>query len=238
MTADGPILEIDGLIAGYRGSRVLQGVSLSVPRGGVLAVLGRNGVGKSTLIMSIIGLLRPYGGHVVFDGKELVGRRPESIARLGVGLVPQGRRVFGTLSVEENLRIAVRTRTGDAWTVERVYDLLPRLAERRRQRAGLLSGGEQQMLALGRALVANPRLLLLDEPSDGLAPAITAQVAETIRSVRAAGLTVLLVEQDLSLALSVADEVAVIQKGVVQHSGSADEFERDPALARELLGVG
>ncbi len=238
MTSSESILHVDQLTAGYRGSLVLQGVSLQVEAGAVLALLGRNGVGKSTLVMSIMGLVRPYSGRIRFGRDDLVGRRPESIARLGVGLVPQGRRVFQTLTVEENLKISARTGAKGVWTERRVYDLLPRLAERRKQQAGLMSGGEQQMLALGRALVGNPRLLLMDEPSDGLAPAIVTQLADLIRSVCADGLTVLLVEQDISLALSVANEVAVIEKGTVRHTASAADFERDPELARQLLGVG
>jgi branched-chain amino acid transport system ATP-binding protein len=155
-----------------------------------------------------------------------------------VGLVPQGRRVFKDLSVEDNLRIAARKGVHGNWSPERVYDLLPRLSERRAQLAGLLSGGEQQMLAIGRALVGNPRLLLLDEPSDGLAPAILLMLSEVMRRLRDEGLTVLVVEQDISLALTMADTVSVLEKGVVKHTSSVNEFRNNPALARELLGVG
>jgi len=232
-----PLLRVDGLVAGYRGSQVLQGVDLEIPPGSVVALLGRNGAGKSTFVMSLMGLVRPHGGRVQLDGTDIAGRRPEWIAKRGIGLVPQGRRIFKELSVEDNLKIAVRKSVHGNWTIERLYELLPRLAERRTQLAGLMSGGEQQMVAIGRALVGNPRLLLLDEPSDGLAPAILLQLSELVRSLREEGLTVLVVEQDISLALGMADRVAVLEKGRIKHVSAADEFRRDPELARALLGV-
>lgn len=237
MSSTEPLLRVDGLVAGYRGSQVLQGVDLEIPPRSVVALLGRNGAGKSTFVMSLMGLVRPHGGRVLFDGTDIAGRRPEWIAKRGIGLVPQGRRVFKELSAEDNLKIAVRKSVHGTWTIDRVYELLPRLAERRTQLAGLMSGGEQQMVAIGRALVGNPRLLLLDEPSDGLAPAILLQLSELMGSLRDEGLTVLVVEQDISLALGMADQVAVLEKGCIKHVSAADEFRSDPGLARELLGV-
>ncbi|MGH3328024.1 MAG: ABC transporter ATP-binding protein [Streptomycetales bacterium] len=229
------LLEVRGLRSGYRGSVVLDGVDLTLDEGRATAVLGRNGVGKTTLIATVMGLVRPYSGSVRLAGRELAGARPDAVARAGVGLVPQGRRVFGPLTVEENLRIAARP---GPWSVGRVYELLPRLRERQRNRGDQLSGGEQQMLAIGRALLGNPRLLLLDEPSDGLAPAVVRQVEDVIAGLRDEGLSVLLVEQDLRTAFALASEIAVLQKGRVVHRSPTPEFRRRPDLARQLLGVG
>ncbi|QFG70389.1 ABC transporter ATP-binding protein [Ornithinimicrobium pratense] len=232
-----PILATRGLVSGYDGSRVLHGVDIAIPEGGVLALLGRNGVGKSTLINTIMGLVRPMAGSVTVAGQEVAGARPDRIAKLGVGLVPQGRRVYGPLTVAEHLDISDRSGRQGAWTRERVIDLLPRLGERMRNRGDQLSGGEQQMLAIARALLTNPTILLLDEPSDGLAPAIVQQVGEVVREVCAAGMTVLVVEQNLRLALSVADHVVVMQKGAVHWDVSVDEFRRNRTRAEELLGI-
>ncbi|AXH98069.1 ABC transporter ATP-binding protein [Ornithinimicrobium avium] len=226
-----------GLVSGYAGSRVLHEVDVEVPERGVLAVLGRNGVGKSTLVSTIMGLVRPMAGSVTVAGHEVAGSRPDRIARLGVGLVPQGRRVFAPLSVAEHLEIADRAgRKGD-WTRERVVELLPRLGERMRHRGDQLSGGEQQMLAIARALLTNPRILLLDEPSDGLAPSVVHQVADVVREVCGAGMSVLIVEQNLRLALSVADRVVVMQKGSVRWDAPGAEFRRNRSRAEELLGI-
>jgi branched-chain amino acid transport system ATP-binding protein len=231
------LLQVRGLYAGYDGSSVLQGVDVSIEEGRVLAVLGRNGVGKTTLIMSIIGLVRASAGAVVLDGRDLTGARTDTVAAAGIGLVPQGRRVFSPLTVEENLRIAVNRKRPGAWTLERVYELLPRLAERRTNRGNQLSGGEQQMLAIGRALLTNPRLLLLDEPSDGLSPMVVAQVADVIRTLCAEGMTVLLVEQNVRLALDLADDVAVMVKGAIAWHTSPEEFRSDKDRVRELMSV-
>ncbi|MQA84810.1 MAG: ATP-binding cassette domain-containing protein [Streptosporangiales bacterium] len=231
------MLEARGLRSGYRGSMVVDGIDLDVGEGGLVAILGRNGVGKTTLISTIMGLVRPYSGSVRLAGRELAGARPDAIARAGVGLVPQGRRVFAPLSVEENLRIAVRRGRAGRWTVERVYELLPQLAERRSHRGDQLSGGEQQMLAIGRALLGNPRLLLLDEPSDGLAPAAVRGVEQVITGLRAEGLAVLLVEQNLRVAFALADEIVVMQKGRIVHRSGTTEFRRSPDIARRFLGV-
>ncbi|WP_131106177.1 ABC transporter ATP-binding protein [Ornithinimicrobium sufpigmenti] len=236
-TASAPILATRGLVSGYDGSRVLHGVDIAIPEGGVLALLGRNGVGKSTLVNTIMGLVRPMAGSVTVAGHEVAGARPDRIAKLGVGLVPQGRRVFGPLTVAEHLDIADRSGRQGAWTRERVVELLPRLGERLRNGGNQLSGGEQQMLAIARALLTNPTILLLDEPSDGLAPAIVQQVGEVVREVCDAGMTVLVVEQNLRLALSVADHVVVMQKGSVQWDVPVEEFRRHRTRAEELLGI-
>ena len=229
-------LQVRELVSGYDRSTVLGGVDLDLDRGATLGLLGRNGVGKSTLVMTLMGLVPVTSGSVLLDGVELAGRRPDVVARAGVALVPQGRRVWAPLTVAEHLALAAGRRRG-TWTVDGILDLLPRLAERRRQPAGLLSGGEQQMLAVARALLTNPRLVLLDEPSDGLAPAIVDQIAEVVRTMRAEGVAVLLVEQDLHLAFAVSDEIACMEKGRIVHRVPTPEFRRDPATAQRLLGV-
>jgi branched-chain amino acid transport system ATP-binding protein len=229
-------LQVRDLVSGYDRSTVLGGVDLDLDRGATLGLLGRNGVGKSTLVMTLMGLVPVTSGSVLLDGVELAGRRPDVVARAGVALVPQGRRVWAPLTVAEHLALAAGRRRG-TWTVDGILDLLPRLAERRRQPAGLLSGGEQQMLAVARALLTNPLLVLLDEPSDGLAPAIVDQIAEVVRTMRAEGVAVLLVEQDLHLAFAVSDEIACMEKGRIVHRVPTPEFRRDPVTAQRLLGV-
>jgi branched-chain amino acid transport system ATP-binding protein len=235
------LFQVRDLRAGYGRTDVLQGVRLDVDRGRALALLGRNGAGKTTLVMTLIGLVRPTAGLVELDGRQLAGSRPDHVARAGVALVPQGRRLWPGLTVAEHLTLATRhaRRLGKEgrWTIDSLLTLLPILDARYRREAGLLSGGEQQLLALARALLANPALLLLDEPSEGLAPAIVDRVAEVIRAVLAEGVAVLLVEQDLHLAFGVADDVAVLAKGTVVHRASTEEFRRDPQTARRLLGV-
>jgi branched-chain amino acid transport system ATP-binding protein len=213
-------------------------VDLDVSEGSVMGLLGRNGVGKTTFVLMVMGLI-PCQGSIVFDGCELVGRPPHEIARLGLGLVPQGRRIFGPLTVEENLLIAARRRGKNSdWDIPRVYELFPRLAERKKHRGDQLSGGEQEMLAFGRALVTNPRLLLLDEPSDGLAPIIVNTIADVLKKLAQSGVTVLLVEQNLSLALRVAEDVTVMTKGRVTYRGTSADLAADPAQVRTLLGMG
>ncbi len=232
------MLEVRGLESGYKRSTVLQGVDLDVAGGQVLGVLGRNGVGKTTLIRALMGLVHPSAGTVRLDGVDLTGRRPDVVARAGVGLVPQGRRVWPPLTVSEHLDLAARRGHGRGpWTVARVLDLLPRLGERRRHEAGQLSGGEQQMLAIARALLTNPRLILMDEPSDGLAPAVVDLIGEAIGGMKAEGVTLVVVEQDLHLAFGVADEIAVMDKGRVVHRSPTEQFRRDSSVAHALLGV-
>ena len=240
------LLSVRDLRAGYAGTTVLDGVDFTVPAGAVVALLGRNGVGKSTFVHTVMGMLKPYSGSIRVDGRELAGAAAHTVARSGVAIVPQGRRVFAPLTVEENLRIAARASRaskasrggGGPWTPERVYELMPRLAERRANRGDQLSGGEQQMLAIGRALLRNPRLLLLDEPSDGLAPAVIDVIAELLEGLRGEGIAAVLVEQDLHLAFRLADEVAVMQKGRIVHRSSTADFRQDRARAHSLLGVG
>uniref|UniRef100_UPI0037C9FF6E ABC transporter ATP-binding protein n=1 Tax=Nonomuraea gerenzanensis TaxID=93944 RepID=UPI0037C9FF6E len=231
------MLAVRDLRAGYAGTTVLDGVDLVVAAGAVVALLGRNGAGKSTFVHTVMGLLKPYAGSVRVGGRELAGAPAHAVARSGVAIVPQGRRVFAPLTVAENLSLAAG-RTARSWTVERVYELMPGLAERRAHRGDQLSGGEQQMLAIGRALLRDPRLLLLDEPSDGLAPAVVEQVAAVLEGLRGEGIAAVLVEQDLHLAFRLADEVAVMQKGRIVHRSPVAEFRADRARAHALLGVG
>jgi branched-chain amino acid transport system ATP-binding protein len=233
------LLVVRDLVSGYDHSTVLNGVDLDLEAGAALGLLGRNGAGKSTLVMTLMGLVPPTSGSVRLDGVELAGRRPDVIAKAGVALVPQGRRVWATLTVGEHLQLASAAggKRDGSWTVDSVLDLLPRLAERHRQYAGRLSGGEQQMLAVARALLTNPRLVLLDEPSDGLAPAIAEQVGGVVATMRAEGVGVLLVEQDLYLAFTATDEIAVMEKGAIVHRVPTEEFRRDPETAHRLLGV-
>ncbi|MGH3356523.1 MAG: ABC transporter ATP-binding protein [Nocardioidaceae bacterium] len=231
------LLEVRDLDVHYAASHVLQGVNLDVDHGQVVALFGRNGVGKTTLVNTIMGMLRPRRGSVRFDGNELVGRPSHDIARMGVSLVPQGRRIFPTLSVEENLRVARRTASPGPWDLDRVFELLPRLAERRRNRGIQLSGGEQQMLAIGRALLRNPSLVLLDEPSEGLAPRLVDDIADVLTRLRDQDIPTLLVEQNLGLGVRLADTVYIMAKGSIAYSASIDTFRRDPETAHSLLGV-
>jgi branched-chain amino acid transport system ATP-binding protein len=231
------LLEVTALRAGYRGSIVLNDVDLTVRQGQTVALLGRNGVGKTTFLTTVMGLLKPISGSVRLQGRELAGAPANVVARAGVAIVPQGRRVFADLTVERNLRIAARRGATGPWTVQRVYEELPQLAHRRRHRGDQLSGGEQQMLAIARALLLNPRLLLLDEPSDGLAPIVVDQVTRLLAELRDEGLSVLLVEQDLRAAFTLADEIAVMRKGQIVHRAPTPEFRSDPNRAQQLLGV-
>lgn len=231
------MLQVRNLAGGYPGTRVLDGLDLELSEGDVLSLLGRNGVGKSTFVNTLMGLL-PGSGSIVFDGRELVGLPTHQIARAGLALVPQGRRVFGPLTIDENLQIAARGSRDGRWNPDEVYQLFPRLRERRRNRGDQLSGGEQEMLSIGRALVTNPRLLLLDEPSDGLAPSIVNLVGDVIESLASEGVTILLVEQNLALAMRVATGVAVMKKGRIVFDGSPEDLQGDGDRMGELLGVG
>ena len=219
----------------YGDSHVLHGISLTLREGALLALLGRNGAGKTTCLSTVMGWLRPRSGRVSVFGETVSGLSPEAIVAKGVALVPQGRRVFPTLSVRENLAVAQRGR--GKWHMDRVFDTFPRLRERRSQAAGSLSGGEQQMLAIGRALMGNPRVLLMDEPSEGLAPQIVAEVGRIIAGLRAEGLSIVLVEQNLGLALQLADDVAIINTGRVVFTGTAADMQADHTTVDRHLGV-
>ena len=228
-------LEVEGVHTYYGESHVLQGISLRVDRGEVLAILGRNGMGKTTLIRTIIGFTPPREGRVLYEGIEITRLPPFRMVALGMALVPQGRRVFPSLSVRENLDVA---RRGEGrWTLEQVYALFPRLGERAGNRANKLSGGEQQMLAIGRALMSNPDLLLMDEPTEGLAPLLVREVGRVITELKRSGLSILLVEQNLALALSVADRVHVLSRGQIVHSGTPAELMGNDDVKTRYLGV-
>jgi len=225
---------VEGVDALYGDSHVLHSVSFSVAEGRVLALLGRNGAGKTTCMNTVIGWLRPRKGSVRLFGEAIERLSPEAIARKGVGLVPQGRRVFARLTVRENLIVAGR---GSGWNLQRVCELFPRLRERLEQLAGSLSGGEQQMLAIGRALMGNPRVLLLDEPSEGLAPLIVADVGRTIAKLKAQGQSIVLVEQNVKMALELADEAAILNTGRIAFSGTAAQVRENHGLITQHLGV-
>lgn len=231
-----PLLQVRELRSGYAGSTVLDGLDLDLDAGVTLGLLGRNGVGKSTLVLTLMGLVARTSGTVSLDGRTLPARA-DQIARAGVALVPQGKRIWAPLTVAEHLTLARRHARPGTWTVPTVLDTMPRLGERRHQPAGLLSGGEQQMLAIARALLTNPRLVLLDEPSEGLAPALVDTIIEVIKRMRAEGAAVLLVEQDLHLAFSVCDEIAVLDRGTIVHRVPTPAFRADPDTAHRLLGV-
>jgi branched-chain amino acid transport system ATP-binding protein len=235
-------LKVEGLEARYGLSQALDGVDLEVPAGELVAILGRNGMGKTSLCRSIMSLTPPAvaGGTVSYDGKELTGMAPHDVARAGLGYVPQGRHVFGSLSVVENLTVTSRSGDGDeSWDLDRVWEMFPRLEERRTNRAEQLSGGEQQMLAIARALMTNPTLLIMDEPSEGLAPILIEAVGEQLERLKQQGsLSVLLVEQNYTLALGLADTVYVIENGRIVFRGTADELDGDEEVKRSHLGVG
>jgi len=223
----------------YRGPNyVLQGVNLRIEDGACTVLLGRNGMGKTTLVHTIMGMLRPRSGRITLGDEELVGQQPFQIARRGIALIPQGRRIFPSLTVEENLALGARSRAGDdAWTMERVYGLFRNLAERKRHRGGQLSGGEQQMLAVGRALLANPSLLLMDEPSEGLAPVIIDRVGEILADLRRSGLSIFLVEQNYGLATALADTIYILSNGRVVWQGTPGELEDSASVRETYLGV-
>ena len=227
-------LSLSGVDTLYGDSHVLHGVSFDLRPGKILALLGRNGAGKTTCMSTIIGWLRPRGGDIRLFGEPIARLSPEAIARKGVGLVPQGRRVFPKLTVQENLSVAFQKRDS-RWSIGRVFDLFPRLSERKQQYAGSLSGGEQQMLAIGRALMGNPRVLLMDEPSEGLAPIIVAEVGRTIARLKAEGQSIVLVEQNVKLALELADEVAILNAGRIVTVCAAAAV--DQSMITQHLGV-
>ena len=234
------MLRVEDLHTYYGDSHVLQGVSLEVRPGTAVALLGRNGMGKTTLIRSIIGFARPRRGRILFSGLDITRLPSHEIAQRGIGLVPQGRRIFPSLTVLEHLTVAAREARGyggTEWDLARVFELYPRLRERRAHRGSMLSGGEQQMLAIARALTANPRLLLMDEPSEGLAPLLVRALGASIGRLRVAGLSILLVEQNLPMTLAIADEVYVLSKGRVVYRGTPADLSADAEVKARYLGV-
>jgi len=230
------MLELDNVHAYYGNSHVLHGVTLRVDRGEVVSLLGRNGAGKTTTVLAIMGYLAPAPGRVVYDGVDLAGVPPHALARRGFGFVPQERGVFPSLTVEENLTVAARRRSG-RWTLPLAYELFPRLAERRGNLGFQLSGGEQQMVAIARALMLNPDVILLDEPSEGLAPIVVEEIVTVLRKLKGEGLAVLLVEQNLRVALDLADRHYVMSKGQVCYTGTSAELSGDERVLSEYLSV-
>ena len=230
------VLRVDDVHTYYGDSHVLQGVSLALAAGTVVALLGRNGAGKTTLVRSIMGFTPPRRGRVLLGEVDITRRRPYLVARLGIALVPQGRQIFPSLDVTETLEIGWRPRP-DGWTLEKVYTLFPPLRERARHPAAQLSGGEQQMLAIGRALMMNPSLLLLDEPTEGLSPLYVQAVGHAIRTLQAHGMSMLLVEQNLKFALRYSDHVHIMNRGAIVHSSPPDALAADAAVRSRYLGV-
>jgi len=231
------ILEVLDIHTYYGDAYVLQGLSLKLDEGTILGLLGRNGVGKTTLVNSIVGFTPPRRGRILFKGADITAIPSFETVRGGMGLVPQGRRVFPTLSVEENLLVAERSPDRHGWDLKRVYAMFPRLQERRNQRARTLSGGEQQMLAIGRGLMTNPDCLIMDEPSEGLAPIIIQGVWEAIAKLKREGLSILLVEQNASLALKLVDYVHVMSKGQVVYSARPEELQANEDIRSRFLGI-
>lgn len=233
------MLEVRNLRSWYGGAQILRDVAFDVRAQEVVALLGRNGAGKSTTMKSVMGLVDKTAGAIGYDGAALRGRPPHSICRLGVGYVPEDRRVFKDLTVEENLEVGRRPPRADApaWTVDRLFALFPNLAERRRSLGAQLSGGEQQMLAIARTLMGNPKLVILDEPSEGVAPIIVAQMADVIRELKRDGLSVLLSEQNLHFARSVSDRAYILEKGAIVYAGDFAALDADPSISARHLAV-
>ena len=232
------VLEVEALRAGYGPAEILFGVSLKLARGEVAALMGRNGAGKSTTLKAIMGLLPPRAGQVRFAGQEIAGLPAFRIARLGLGYVPEDRRIFTDLTVAENLEVGRRAARGHAaWTPERLFEIFPNLAAMRGRRAAAMSGGEQQMLAIARTLMGNPDAVLLDEPSEGLAPVILELMAEAVLSMKREGIAVLLSEQNFDFAAAVADRAYVIERGEIRYDGSMAALEADPALRAQFLTI-
>jgi branched-chain amino acid transport system ATP-binding protein len=230
------LLEVSGLNSYYGDSHILFDVGLRVEKNEVVALLGRNGAGKSTTLKTLMGVVTPRTGSVSLDGTELAGRKPHAIARLGMQLVPEDRRIFGSLNVEENIVLAGLT-AENRWPLDRIYAMFPRLRERRGSRGTDLSGGEQQMLAIARALVRDPKIILLDEPFEGLAPVIVQDLVRACHDLAASGQTIVLVEQNLAATLTLASRVYIINNGHIAHEGPADEIKKQPELLQRHLGV-
>ncbi len=233
------ILEVENIYTAYEQIRVLFGISFQVDQGQVVTLLGRNGVGKTTTLRSIMGLTPPQSGSIKWMGNDITGLRPYQIARLGIGFAAEDRRIFSDLTVWENLDVAIKRseRTKSRWGMDRVYDLFPALENLRDRLGGYLSGGEQQMLTIARALMGNPTLLLLDEPSEGLAPVIVQQLGVQISRLKGEGMTILLSEQNSEFSLGLSDRVTILEKGEVRFDGSVDEFMRDEETCRAFLTV-
>jgi branched-chain amino acid transport system ATP-binding protein len=232
-----PILTVDDVYTAYGLSQVLFGVSLEVRRGECVCLLGRNGVGKTTTMRSIIGLTPPTRGRVMWKGRDVAGRPAYEIARAGIGFIPEDRRIFADLTVWENLDVATRRSREGGFTMERVFDLFPKLRELMGRQGGFLSGGEQQMLTIARTLMGNPELLLLDEPSEGLAPLVVQHMKEQIARLKQEGLTILLAEQNVDFSLDLADRVYVLEKGHVRFHGTAREFRANDAIRHQYLAL-
>jgi len=232
------LLSVQNIHTYYGDSYVLQGLSLEVKKGEALGILGRNGMGKTTLINSIMGFVPPRRGRIFFGSEDITDHTSFDISALGIGLCPQGRRVFPTLTVRENLIVAEQTDSSNRWNVGKVYELFPRLGEREEQRAGSLSGGEQQMLAVGRALMTNPECLILDEPSEGLAPLIIQNMGTAIRTLKDEGLSIILVEQNTPFAIKTVDRVSVIAKGQVVYDSTPQELWENEEIKKTHLGIG
>jgi branched-chain amino acid transport system ATP-binding protein len=233
---DSSLLEVSGLNSYYGDSHILFDLSMRVDRNEVVALLGRNGAGKSTTLKSLMGVVTPRAGSVMLDGTEIAGRKSHAIAKAGMQLVHEDRRIFGSLDVEENLILAGLT-AASKWPLDRVYEMFPRLKERRGSRGTDLSGGEQQMLAIARALIRDPKIILLDEPFEGLAPVIVRALVAACRELAAAGQTIVLVEQNLAATLAIAQRVYIINNGHIAHEGPADELKARPELLQRYLGV-
>ncbi len=231
------MLDLENVNAYYGDSHILHGVSLSVKEGEVVCLLGRNGAGKSTTILTIMGYLKPRPGRILFRGRDIAALPPYRVARLGFGYVPQERGIFPSLTVHENLTVFARSGGRGCWTLDRVFELFPNLRARERNLGFQLSGGEQQMLSIARALLLNPALLVLDEPSEGLAPMIVQEIVEVLKSLKREGLAILLVEQNLRAALAVADRHHVMNKGEICFSGSSPELEGNDFVLRNYLSV-
>lgn len=233
------MLEVTGLQSGYGKALAIDGISLHLDAASGLALLGRNGAGKSTTLKSIMGLIPPWQGDIRFKGEMIGGKPPEHIAHSGIGYVPEERRIFESLSVTENLLTGEKSGSGElrTWTTVRVFELFPEIARRRSAPAGTLSGGERQMLAIGRALMGNPELLLLDEPSEGLAPVVVNRLASVFSTLRTEGIAILISEQNRKLARAVADDLVILETGSIAYSGTFSSLDSDPGIARRFLAI-